>query len=97
MPDLDTLALMVLPVLALGTLLAGLDRIGARSRVRDRSPAARRRRHAAAARSSTSMAMVCVGLLLVALVLGRLLLGVMALTGLVVFAALAVVRSTLSR
>lgn len=95
MPDTNTLALVALLVLALAAVLVVLERLVNRRPPRD--PVERRRGHAAAARTSTRVALVCVGLLLVALFLGRILLGAMALTGLVVFAVLAVVRGRLSR
>ena len=87
MPDRDTLTLVVLVLLVFGALLAVLTRLDGR----------RRPWHAAAARKSANVALVWVGLLVVALLLGRILLGVMALAGIMVFGALAVVRARLAR
>lgn len=95
MPDQETLELIALIVIGLVAFLLVLARITDRRRSVD--PAERRREHASAARQATTVALVCVGLILVALFLGRILLGVMAITGLVLFGTLAVVRSRLSR
>ena len=95
MPDRDTLTLVVLVLLVFGALLAVLTRLDGRRR--PTGAVERRRWHAAAARKSANVALVWVGLLVVALLLGRILLGVMALAGIVVFGALAVVRARLAR
>jgi uncharacterized membrane protein YiaA len=96
-PDVDTdiLSLVVLLVVGFGAVLVLLGRASSRRRSTD--PVVRRRAHATAARKSVTLAMVCVGLLVLALLLGRLLLGGMAGIGLVVFTTLAVVRGRLSR
>ena len=88
MPDRDTLTLVVLVLLVFGALLAVLTRLDGRRR--PTGAVERRRWHAAAARKSANVALVWVGLLVVALLLGRILLGVMAVAGIVVFGALAV-------
>ncbi|MEO5709651.1 MAG: hypothetical protein ABIQ59_07505 [Nocardioidaceae bacterium] len=99
MPDPETLELIALIVIGLVVLLLVLARIS--DRITDRrkavDPVVRRREHASAARQATTVCLVCVGLLVVSLFLGRILLGAMAITGLVVFGTLAVVRSRLSR
>ena len=95
MPDNDTLALVALVVLALVVALLVLDRVVNRRVPPD--PVERRRGHAVAARKSTTLALVCVGLLVLAVLLGRILLGAMAVVGLAVFVTLAVVRGRLSR
>ena len=99
MPDSETLSLVALVVIGFVAVLVALDVVvnGRRRRQAKPDPVARRREHAVAARTNTSLALVCVGLLILALLLGRFLLGVMAVTGLVVFGALSVVRSRLSR
>ena len=94
-PDRDTLSLIALVVLALVALVAVVAAISGRGRPAD--PVERRRWHEAAARKHLNAALVCVGLLVVALLLGRVLLGVMAVSGLVVFVGLAIARSRLSR
>ena len=94
MPDQETLELIALIVIGLVAALLVLGRFAGRQSV---DAVARRREHAAAARQSTTVALVCVGLLVVAVLLGRILLGAMAVTGLVVFGTLAVVRRRLSR
>jgi Na+/H+ antiporter NhaD/arsenite permease-like protein len=94
-PEAETLELAVLVIVGFLGVLMLLERLFRRDR--SEHPELRRRRHAVAARKSTTLALVCVGLLVVALVLGRVLLGVMALAGLAVFATLSVVRSSLSR
>ena len=95
MPDRDTLALIVLVVLGLVALVTIVERLSARSRPSD--PVELRRWHAAAARKSLNAALVCVGLLVVALLLGRVLLGAMSVAGLVLFTGLALARARLSR
>lgn len=95
MPDTETLELIALIVIGLVAVLLVLARLTDRRQAVD--PAERRRGHASAARQATTVALVCVGLLVVALFLGRILLGAMAVCGLVVFGTLAVVRSRLSR
>ena len=99
MPDSETLSLVALVAIGFVAVLVALDVVvnGRRRRQAKLDPVARRREHAVAARKNTSLALVCVGLLVLALLLGRLLLGVMAITGLVVFGALSVVRGRLSR
>ncbi len=99
MPDSETLSLVALVVIGFVAVLLALDVVvnGRRRRQARLDPVARRREHAVAARKNTSLALVCVGLLVLALLLGRLLLGVLAITGLVVFGALSVVRGRLSR
>lgn len=95
MPDRDTLTLVVLVLLGFGALLAVLTRFDGRRR--PAGAVERRRWHAAAARKNADVALVWVGLLVVALLLGRVLLGVMSVAGIVVFGALAVVRARLAR
>lgn len=95
MPDRDTLALVALAVLAFVALVTMLERLSGRTRPAD--PVELRRWHAAAARKNLNVALGCVGLLVVALLLGRILLGAMAVAGLVVFTGLAFVRGRLSR
>jgi hypothetical protein len=94
-PDQETLELIALIVVGLVGVLLVLARFAdLRASV---DPVVRRREHAAAARQCTTVAMVFTGLLVVALLLGRVLLGAMAIAGVVVFATLAVVRRRLSR
>ena len=95
MPNRDTLTLVALVVLVFGALLAVLTRFGGQPR--PTGAVERRRWHAAAARKSANVALAWVGLLVVALLLGRILLGVMSVAGVVVFGALAVVRARLAR
>ncbi len=94
--DTDTLELAAMVVVAFLGLLLVLERLLRRRRP-SADPEVRRREHATAARKSTTLALGCVGLLVVALLLGRLLLGVMALLGIAVFVTLSVVRSNLAR
>jgi uncharacterized membrane protein YiaA len=94
-PDRETVELAVMILVAFGLVLLVLERLFRRRAPRDAIE--RRQWHASAARSSTSVALVCVGLLVLAVLLGRLLLGAMALVGIVVFTALAIVRGRLSR
>jgi Na+/H+ antiporter NhaD/arsenite permease-like protein len=94
-PESDTLELAALVVVGFIALLLVLERLFRRRGAAD--PTVRRREHAIAARKSTTLALVCVGLLVVALLLGRLLLGLMALAGLAVFVTLSVVRSGLAK
>jgi uncharacterized membrane protein YiaA len=94
-PDPQTLELIALIVVGVVVALLVLARFADRRASVD--PVVRRREHATAARQSTTVAMVFVGLFVVALLLGRILLGAMAIAGVVVFGALAVVRRRLSR
>lgn len=92
--DPDTVGLVALVVLGFAALVWVVARLGG-----SRRPAGaveRRAWHAAAARRSANIALGWVGLLVVALLLGRLLLGAMSLAGIVVFSVLAVVRARLS-
>lgn len=95
MPDSETLELIALIVIVLVAALLVLNGFANRRAARD--PVVRRGEHAAGAKRATKAAVACVGLLVVAVLLGRILLGAMALTGLVVFGTLAVVRGRLSR
>ena len=94
MPDSETLELVALLVVGLVAALLVLNGFANRRAARD--PVARREEHAAGARRAAKAAVVCVGLLVVAVLL-RVLLGVLALTGLVVSGTLSVVRGRLSR
>ncbi len=95
MPDSETLELIALLVVGLVAALLVLNGFANRRAARD--PVVRRREHAAGAKRASKAAVVCVGLLVVAVLLGRVLLGVLALTGLVVSGTLSVVRGRLSR
>ncbi|QWZ07083.1 hypothetical protein KRR39_16480 [Nocardioides panacis] len=95
MPDSATLELIALLVVGLVAALLVLNGFANRRAARD--PVARRREHAAGARRASKGAVACLALLVVAVLLGRVLLGVLALAGLVVLGTLSVVRGRLSR
>jgi hypothetical protein len=94
-PDSETLELVALLVFGLVAVLLVLNGFANRRTAGD--PVARRQQHAAGARRASQGAVACAGLLVVAVLLGRILLGVLALTGLVVLGTLSVVRGRLSR
>jgi hypothetical protein len=94
-PDSSTLELIALLVVGLVAALLVLNGFANRRAARD--PVARRQEHAAGARRASRGAVACLGLLVVAVLLGRILLGVLALTGLLVLGTLSVVRGRLSR
>jgi hypothetical protein len=94
-PDSSTLELIALLVVGLVAALLVLNGFANRRAARD--PVARRQEHAAGARRASRGAVACLGLLVLAVLLGRVLLGVLALTGLVVLGTLSVVRGRLSR
>jgi 4-hydroxybenzoate polyprenyltransferase len=94
LPDQDTLALAVLVATGAVCGVLVLARLADR---RPSDPHLVRRRHAVAARQARTVVWVAAGLLVLALLLGRVLLGALALVLLAVFGTVAVARGRRSR